>query len=68
MAHPKAPVELLESADVARILGLTPTAIRVYGSQGRLRAAAVTPRGSRLYRRRDVERFAAQRKQAASAA
>jgi DNA-binding transcriptional MerR regulator len=49
--------ELLESADAGRILGLTPAAIRRLARVGALPVSIVTSRGTRLFRRGDVERF-----------
>jgi DNA-binding transcriptional MerR regulator len=45
---------LLESADVARLLNLTPSGVRRLADLGQLRPTAVTPRGGRLYRQEDV--------------
>ncbi|MBI3455180.1 MAG: MerR family transcriptional regulator [Candidatus Rokubacteria bacterium] len=47
--------KFLESADVARALGLTPAGVRVLARAGRLRVTAVTPRGGRLFRPAEVE-------------
>lgn len=49
--------QLFESADVARELKITPAMVRVHAAAGRLRAAAVTPRGTRLFRPEDVSDF-----------
>lgn len=49
--------ELLESADAGRVLGLTPAMVRQLARRGSLPVAGVTPRGTRLFRRDDVERF-----------
>ena len=46
---------LLEAADVARVLGLSPSMIRVLVNAGRLRAIARTRRGVRLFLSEDVE-------------
>jgi len=51
----------LLSSDVARILGLTPCAVRVAWQRGQLRSAAVTERGVRLFVRADVDAFVAAR-------
>ena len=59
------PDELLEAADVARALSVTPAMVRVLARQGLLRVAARTPRGSRLFSRADVERLAARRREQA---
>jgi DNA-binding transcriptional MerR regulator len=47
--------DLIETADAARILGLTPNSVRMYAKAGQLRPAVVTPRGARLFLRADVE-------------
>ena len=49
--------QLLEAADVARELGVTPASVRNYARGGQLIVAATTPRGSRLFRSEDVEEF-----------
>jgi DNA-binding transcriptional MerR regulator len=56
MTHAKANTlrRLLASADVARILDRTPAAIRQYARDGKLRVAALTPRGQRLFSLDDV--------------
>ena len=48
--------ELLTSAAVARLLDITPAAVRMAARTGRLRVAA-TASGIRLYTRRDVDEF-----------
>ena len=60
--------ELLESADAGRILNVSAGFVRQLAQRGRLRAAVITPRGVRLFRRVDVERLAAQRAAAENAA
>jgi excisionase family DNA binding protein len=52
--------ELLTVADAAIILGLSVSMVRVLHDKGRLDAIR-TPRGYRLFRRRDVERLARER-------
>jgi hypothetical protein len=47
----------LTSADVAKILGLTPAAVRAAARDGRLRIAGNAGSRIRLFRREDVERF-----------
>ncbi len=54
----------LTAADAARILKVTPAAVRLMHQRGALRAAAETEGGIRLYRRQDVETLA-QRREAA---
>lgn len=49
--------ELLEAADAARILGVTPDTVRMHADKGNLAVAATTGRGVRLFERREVERF-----------
>jgi hypothetical protein len=48
-------MQLLEAADVGRVLRLTPAAVRLLARVGRLRVAATTPRGLRLFAPEDVE-------------
>ncbi len=60
-------LDLLETSDVARLLHLTPAAIRAMVRRGRLPVAVRTPRGARLFRRADVLAVAARRRQAGSA-
>jgi DNA-binding transcriptional MerR regulator len=57
-------VEYLTTADAGRILDLTPAAVRLAASDGRLRVAVVTPSGQRLYSREDVEALASRRQRA----
>lgn len=52
----------LEIADVARLVGLTPTTIRHHIRAGRLTPAATTPRGARLFRMAEVRAFQQARK------
>jgi hypothetical protein len=54
-------LEFLESADVARMTGLTPASVNLAADAGRIRVSARTLRGGRLFTREDVERFAAER-------
>lgn len=49
--------EFLEGADVARTRGVTPGMIRRDAETGRLRTAARTARGGRLYRTEDVAAY-----------
>jgi hypothetical protein len=53
-------LEFLESADVARLTGLTPASVNLAADAGRIRVTARTQRGGRLFTREDVERFAAE--------
>lgn len=48
-------VDLLETADVARILEKTPAAVRARVRRGLIPVAVVTPRGARLFRRSDID-------------
>jgi DNA-binding transcriptional MerR regulator len=52
-AVPDALPELLITSEAARILGLTPAAVRLLADSGRL-PTLKTPTGVRLYRRADV--------------
>lgn len=56
--------EFLTPADAARILGLTPAGVRLAAHDGRLRVAATTPSGVRLFLREDVEAFSRARSRA----
>lgn len=51
----------LSTADVSRILGLTPQGVRVMIRRGELPIAAKTVGGIQLFRREDVEDLAAER-------
>jgi hypothetical protein len=53
--------QLLETADAARVLGLTPASVRQLAKRGVLAAVTVTPRGVRLFARDAVERLARER-------
>ena len=57
-----APRELLTKADVADIVGIGPSAITLAARLGKLKVFAITPRGVRLFERRDVAKYAASRK------
>ncbi len=48
---------LLQAADAAEALGITPSGVGRAVREGRLRAAAVTPRGLRLFTREAVEEY-----------
>jgi len=50
--------ELLESHDVALLRGCTPATVRRDAARGVIPVAAVTPSGTRLFRREDAERYA----------
>ncbi|PYR90185.1 MAG: hypothetical protein DMF84_22085 [Acidobacteria bacterium] len=56
------PKDLIETADAARILGVTPDAVRQMARRGDLRVQFTSPRGWRLYHRAVVERLAAVRR------
>jgi DNA-binding transcriptional MerR regulator len=60
----KKPEMLYEAADAARRVGLTPETIKRHADDGTLPLAARTPRGTRLFRPADVDRFAREREQA----
>lgn len=51
----------LTSADVGRVLGLTPAAVREAAKRGALRPSAVTLGGIRLFSEADVAAYAADR-------
>jgi hypothetical protein len=53
--------QLLESAAVGRILGITGDGVRALVRRGRLRPAIVTSRGWGLHRRSDIERYLRER-------
>jgi DNA-binding transcriptional MerR regulator len=55
---PKHHQELLTSGESARLLDRSTERVRQLEYEGRLRAAARTARGMRLFRRSDVERLA----------
>lgn len=50
----------LETADVARLAGVTPATIREAARAGILKVAALTSRGSRLFRTEDAEDYSRQ--------
>lgn len=52
---------LIESADAARILHVTPARVRQLALVGRLPVAVTTPRGARLFTRDAVEALARER-------
>lgn len=54
---PTAEQELLTPSDAANILGMSAAGVRDACDDGRLRAAAITPKGMRLFLRSDVEVF-----------
>jgi hypothetical protein len=54
----RARVDLIEVADVAKILGRTPAAIRARVVRGQIPVAGVTPRGARLFLRSDIDAIA----------
>lgn len=58
------PDDLLSPSDAARLAGVSVDAIRLNADKGNLPALRTT-NGRRLFRRADVERFAAQRRTAA---
>ena len=51
----------LTPADVARIAGVTPGAVRALTARGKLEVAAVTVGGVHLYTQETAERYAAER-------
>ena len=54
--------ELIETADVARILKRTPATVRVMVKLGKIPVAVTTPRGARLFRRSDIAAIAQRKK------
>jgi DNA-binding transcriptional MerR regulator len=54
-------IRLLSAADAARVLDLTPAAIRAMARRGALPVAAMTEGGMHLFRRADVEALARNR-------
>jgi len=56
--------DFLQSADVARVLNLTPAMVRKLADQGRLPVAERTRGGVRLFRADAVERLRRQRETA----
>jgi hypothetical protein len=62
------PDDLLETSVAARLLGLTPGAVRLLNKQGRLEAATRTIRGQHLYARSVVENLVEERRKRAAAA
>lgn len=56
--------EYLTPGDAAQILGLSPAGVRLAADEGRLKVAATTAGGIRLFLRDDVERFKRERAKA----
>ena len=54
-------LEYLTPSDAANILGMSAAGVRDASDDGRLRVAATTPKGMRLFLRSDVERFKRER-------
>lgn len=52
----------LSSADAARLLWVTPAAVRLMVKRGELRVAAATEGGIQLFTRSDVEKLSRHRK------
>jgi hypothetical protein len=55
------PDPLLSNADAARILGVTPAAVRLMQKRGELAVAEITTGGIHLYRHTEVNRLASVR-------
>jgi hypothetical protein len=53
--------ELISSSQASKILGLVPDYVRKLARTGHLPIALIVGNGQRLYERRAVERFAAER-------
>ena len=49
--------EFMLAAEVARLVGLTPAAVRAAAKSGRLAVAETTDSGVRLFRKDDVEAY-----------
>ena len=58
---------LLQAADAATIAGVTPAAVGRAAREGRLKIAATTPHGTRLFRVADVADYVRARKARAEA-
>lgn len=54
----------LTGGDAAKVLGVTPAAVRLMAQRGDLEVAAETEGGIRLFRRLDVERLKRKRDEA----
>lgn len=48
---------LLTTADVSRIIGLTPAGVRLAADKGQLEVSVRTPSGQRLYTQEAVDRY-----------
>lgn len=57
MLDEAAVVNLLETGDVAKLEGVGPATVRADVAAGRLRVAALTPRGVRLFRPEDAQAY-----------
>ena len=57
------PRDYLEPSGAARVVGVSVDYIRKLARSGRLRPALVTEGGRRIFLRKDVERFAAERRE-----
>lgn len=53
----------LETADVAKAEGIVPATVRADVAAGRLNVSAITERGTRLFRRRDLDAYSRDRRQ-----
>lgn len=51
----------LLTSDAARLLDVTPAAVRAATQRGRIRPVAVTERGVHLYARDEIKRYARER-------
>jgi len=56
----KPATEYLTAADVRRVVGVTPAAVRALAARGKLIPAAVTVGGVHLYTHQTAERYAAE--------
>jgi excisionase family DNA binding protein len=60
-------VRFLSTSDAARVLGLTPAAVRLIVKRGELAATGMTEGGIHLFQRADVEALAHRREAKAKA-
>ena len=54
--------KFLSTADASKVLGVTPAAVRLMVTSGRLKVTAETEGGIHLFRRSEVEKLAARRR------
>lgn len=62
MEYQKRPAtEFLTAADVGRVVGITPAAVRAADARGKLIPVAITAGGVHLYTRESAERYRVER-------